>query len=105
MIVVIIVVVLLVEEPEFFGVIEIILLFSSVISVIGLAKLWTLDLDGRGAIVGNLFLSGETLPSGNKKLVSLDGVIGGQFHDKTSLDNRGKSRSYSKREGCFLVDH
>ena len=62
----------------------------------------TLGLDGREAIVGSLFLSSETLPSGDKKLVSLDGVIGGKFFYKTFLDKGGKSRSYSKREGCFF---
>ena len=53
---------------------------------------------------GNLFLSGERLPSGNKMLVSLDddgvisgnsldGVIGSQFLDKIVLFNDGKSLS------------
>ena len=90
------------KRTGFFGVIEIVLFFSSVVSVIGLEKLSTLGLDGRGATVGSLFLSGETLPSGDKKLVSLDGVIGGTFFSKTSLDKGGKLRSYSKREGWFL---
>ena len=89
-------------RTSFFGVIEIVLFFSSVISVIGLEKLSTLGLDGRGTIVGSMFLSGGTLLSGDKKLVSLDGVIGVKFFHKTSLDKIGKSRSYSKREGCFF---
>ena len=59
----------------FFGVIEIVLFFSSVISVIGLEKLSTLGLEGSGAIVESLFLNCETLPSGDKKLVSLDGGV------------------------------
>ena len=40
-----------------------------------------------------------------KKVVSLDGIdgiIGGKFLCKTSLDKGRKSRSYSKREDCFL---
>ena len=51
---------------------DIVLFFSSVISVIGLEKLSTLSLLGSGAILGSLFLNGEELPSGDKKLVSLD---------------------------------
>ena len=42
----------------FFGVIKIVLFFSSVISVVGLEKLSTPGLDGRRAIVGSPFLSG-----------------------------------------------
>ena len=53
------------------GVIEIVLFFSFVISVIGLEKLSTSGLEGRGAIDGRRFLNGERL-SGNKKLVSLE---------------------------------
>ena len=83
--------VLLVEELGFFGVMEMVLSFSSVISVIGLEKLSTLGLDGNGAIFGSLFLNGETLPSGNKKLFSLDGPIGGRFFDKICFDEGGKS--------------
>ena len=70
----------------------------------GLEKLSMTGLDGKGAMDGNLFLSGETLPSGNKMLVSLDddgviscnsldGVIGSQFLDKIVLFNDGKSLS------------
>ena len=59
----------------FFDVIEIVLFFSSVISVIGLEKLSMLGLEGSGAIVESLFLNCETVPSGDKKLVSLDGGI------------------------------
>ena len=59
----------------FFGVIEIVLFFSSVISVIGLEKLSTLGLEGSGAIVESLFLNCETVPSGDKKIVSLDGGV------------------------------
>ena len=51
---------------------DIALFFSLVISVIGLEKLATLGLLGSGAILGSLFLNGEELPSGDKKLVSLD---------------------------------
>ena len=51
---------------------DIVLFFSSVISVIGLEKLSTLNLLRSGAICGSLFLTGEELPSGDKKLVSLD---------------------------------
>ena len=46
---------------------DIVLFFSSVISVIGRKKLSTLDLNGSGAIFGSLFLIGEELPSGDKK--------------------------------------
>ena len=49
------------------------IIFSSVISVISLEKLLKLGLDESGAIFGSLFLNGQTLPSGDKKLVSLDG--------------------------------
>ena len=51
----------------FFGVIEIVLFFSSVISVMGLEKLSIFGLDGRGATDGSLFLNGETFPSDDKK--------------------------------------
>ena len=56
--------VLLAEELGFFGVIEMVLFFSSVISVIGLEKLSTFGKNGSGAIFGSLFLNGKTLPSG-----------------------------------------
>ena len=46
-----------------------------VVLVIGLEKLSTLGLEGSGAIVESLFLNCETVPSGDKKLVSLDGGI------------------------------
>ena len=52
----------------FFGVIEIVLFFSSVISVMGLEKLSIFGLEGRGAIVGSLFCNIEILPSGDKNL-------------------------------------
>ena len=68
-----------------------VLFFSSVISVNGLEKLSTLGLDGSGAIFGSLFLNGETLPSGDKKLVSLDGLTDGRFFDKICFDKGGKS--------------
>ena len=77
----------------FFDVIETVLFFSSVISVIGLEKLSTFGKDGSGAIFGSLFLNGETLPSGVKKLVSLDGRIGGKFFAKIFFVKGGKSRS------------
>ena len=51
---------------------DIVLFFSPVISVIGLEKLSTLSLLGSGAILGSLFLNGEELPPGDKKLVSPD---------------------------------
>ena len=57
----------------------------------GLEKLSTLGLDGSGAIFGSLFLNGETLPSGDKKLVSLDGLTDGRFFDKICFDKGGKS--------------
>ena len=60
----------------FFGVIEIVLFFSSVILVTGLEKLSTLGLEGNGAIFGSLSLKGEMLPLGYKKLVPLgSGVL------------------------------
>ena len=68
-----------------------VLFFSSVISVIVLEKLLTLGLDGSGAIFGSSFLNGETLPSVDKKLVSLDGRVGGRFFDKICFDKGGKS--------------
>ena len=78
------------QELGFFGVIEIVLFFSSVILVVGLEKLSRLGLEGSGTIFGSLFLKGETLPSGYKKLVSLGsgvwGIIG-------CLKRGGKSRS------------
>ena len=58
-------------------------------------------LEGRRAIDGSLFHNSEILPSGDKKLVSLEDVMGGKFAFKTSLDKGGKSWSYSKRE-CSL---
>ena len=47
-----------------------VLLFSSIIRVNGLAKLSIVRLEGRGAIFCNLFRNGDNDPSGNKKLVS-----------------------------------
>ena len=67
----IIVFTLLFQELGFFGVIEIVLFLSSVILVVGLEKLSRLGLEGSGTIFGSLFLKGETLLSGYKKLVSL----------------------------------
>ena len=55
------------EELFFFGIIDIVLFVSSVISVTGLAKLSTTGLLGSGAIFGSLFLKGEELPSEDKK--------------------------------------
>ena len=68
--------------------------------MIGLEKLSTLCLEGSGAIVGSLFLNGETLSS-DKKLVSVDAGVwgagffgkGGRFFDKTCFDKGGKSQS------------
>ena len=51
---------------------DIVLFFSSVISVTGFEKLSTLGLLGNGAILGSLFLNREELPSGDIKLVYLD---------------------------------
>ena len=89
----IIVSVQLVEELGFFGVIDIVLFFSSVISVIVLEKLSTLGLLGSGAIFGSLFLNGEKLPSGDKKLVSLDWLIGGKLFARICFDKGVKSLS------------
>ena len=79
----------MVQELVFFGVIELVLFFSSVILVVGLEKLSTLGLEGSGAIFGSLFLKGETLPSVYTKVVSLGsgvwGIIG-------CLKKGGKSR-------------
>ena len=58
----IVVFVQLVEELGFFGVMDIVLFFPSVISMIGLEKLLTLGLLGSGAILGSLFLNGEEVP-------------------------------------------
>ena len=58
----------------FFGVVEIVLFFWSMISVMVLEKLFIF---GRGAINGSLLRNGETLPSGVKKLVSLRVFDGG----------------------------
>ena len=70
----------------------------------GQEKLFLFGLEGRRAMDDSLFLNGETLSSGVKKLVSLgvfDGGIGklvlGVMGDKwafwTLLDNGGKSCS------------
>ena len=88
----------------FFGVVEIVLFFWSVISVMGLEKLFIFGLEGRGEVNGSLLRNGETLPSGVKKLVSLGvfdgeggkvvlGVMGGKWTFWTLVDNGGKSRS------------
>ena len=69
----------------FFGVMDIVLFFPSVISVIGLEKLLTLGLLGSGAILGSLFLNGEEVPWGDKKLVSLDWLIGSKFFARICL--------------------
>ena len=61
----------------FFGVIEIVLFFWSMILVMGLEKLFIFGLEGRGAMDGSLFLNGETLSSRVKKIVSL-GVFDGE---------------------------
>ena len=84
----------------FFSVIEIVLFFSSVISLIGLEKLSTLDLEGSGVIFGSLFLKGDKLPSGNKKLVSLGSGASGTIG---CLERGGESRSQSKRRGGPLI--
>ena len=91
----------------FFGVIDIVLFFSSVISVIGLAKLSTLSLLGSGAIFGSLFLKGEELPSGDKKLVSLDWLIAGKFFARISFDKGGNPYHNQKETLVELVqeDH
>ena len=68
----------------------------------GLEKLSIFGPERRAAIDGSLFRNVEILPSGDKKLVSLEGVMGGKFAFKTSLDKGGKSWSYSKREGFLL---
>ena len=78
------------RRTGFFGVMNIALFFSLVISVIGLEKLATLGLLGSGAILGSLFLNGEELPSGDKKLVSLDWLIGSRFFAKICFDKGGK---------------
>ena len=65
---------------------DIVLFFSSVISVIGFEKLSTLALLGNGAILGSLFLNGEELPSGDIKLVYLDLLIGGKFFARICFD-------------------
>ena len=64
----------------FFGVIVIVLLFSSTTSVMGLEKSLMFGSEGRGSIDGSFLRSGEALASaGEEKLVSLgvDGNIGG----------------------------
>ena len=55
------------ERGAFFGVIEIVLFFSSVMSVMGLAKSFIFGLEGRGAMIGSFLQSGETLSSAGKK--------------------------------------
>ena len=51
-------------------IIAIALILSSVVWVIGFAKLSMVGFEGSRAILGNLFLNGDKLPSENKKLVS-----------------------------------
>ena len=46
-----------------------VLLLSSIIHVNGRAKLSVDELEGRGAIFGDLFRKGDNDPSGNKKFV------------------------------------
>ena len=63
----------------FFGVIIIVLFFSSTTLVIGLEKSLMFGSEGKGSIDGSFLQSGETLASsGEEKLVSLgdDGNIG-----------------------------
>ena len=59
----------------------------------GLEKLSTPGLERRGAIFGSLFLKGDTLPSGYKKLVSLGSGASGTIG---CLERGRKSRSKSK---------
>ena len=59
--------------------------------MIGLEKLLTLGLLASGAILGSLFLNGKELPSGDKKLVSLDWLIGSKFFARMCFDKVGKS--------------
>ena len=66
----------LISGVGFLGVISIVLLFSSIICVNGLAKLSIVCLEEWGAIFGNLFHNSDNDPSRNKKLVSR-GVSGG----------------------------
>ena len=64
----------------FFGVIVIVLFFSSKTSVMGLEKSLMFSGEGKESMGGSFLRSGETLASaGDKKLVSLgvDGNIGG----------------------------
>ena len=69
------------------GVIEIVLFFSFVISVIGPEKLSTTGLEGRDAIDRRWFLNGERL-SENKKLVSLE--VSKDVSPEDGLTNGGK---------------
>ena len=88
-------------ETLFFGIIEIVLFFSS---VMGLEKSFMFGREGGGAIDGSFLRSNKTLSSaGDKKLVSLGidgnggsgvlGVMDDKFACKTLLDKGGKSRS------------
>ena len=61
----------------FLGVTEIVLFFWSVISVMGLEKLFIFGLEGRGVMNGSLLRNGETFFSVVKKLVSLGVFDGG----------------------------
>ena len=67
-------------SEAFFGVIIIVLFFSSTTSVIGLEKSLMFGSEGKGSIDGSFLRSGQTLASAEKeKLVSLgvDGNIAG----------------------------
>ena len=71
----------------FLGVIETVLFFSFVSSVIGLEKLSTTGVEGRVAIDGRRFVNGERL-SGNKKIVSLE--VSKDVSPEDGLMNSGK---------------
>ena len=78
------------------GVIAIVLFFSSVVCVIGLAKLSVAGSEGSGAILGSLFLNGDKLPSEKKKLVSR-GLVG-------SRKCGGGGKSFSSSSNSLLLD-
>ena len=72
-----------------------VLYFSSVICVIGLAKLSIVGFEGSGAILKSLFLNDNKLPSENKKLVSLG--LGGS----RKCGGGGKSSLYTSDSLVF----